>query len=146
MDKAISCEMPDRNPLEDEVKALLLKAKIIAVVGLSDRPERESYQVAQYLKEKGYTVIPVNPGKDEILGEKCYADLASIPVKVDIVDIFRTIEAVPGVVDEAISIGAGAVWMQLGLAHGESARRARSAGLEVVQSKCIKVEHAKMFN
>jgi uncharacterized protein len=101
--------------------------------------------VGEYLKKKGYRIIPVNPAKDKILGEKSYPDLSSIPEKVDIVDIFRAVEAIPGIVDEAIKIGAGAVWMQLGLAHNESAEKARGAGLFVVQSKCMKKEHSRLF-
>ena len=140
-----SCEMPDSNPPADELRGLLTKAKTIAIVGLSDNPDRDSYRVGAYLRERGYRIIPVNPSKTEILGERSYPDLASVPVPVDIVDIFRTVDAIPGIVEEAIKIRAGAVWMQLGLAHGESARKAREAGLEVVQSRCIKIEHARLF-
>jgi uncharacterized protein len=140
-----SCEMPESNPLEIEIKEILENSKTIAVVGLSDKPERDSYEVAKYLKDHGYTIIPVNPAKTEILGEKSYSDLSSIPSRVDIVDIFRNIEAVPGIVDEAIKIKAKVVWMQLGLAHNESARKARDAGLVAVQSKCLKTEHARML-
>jgi predicted CoA-binding protein len=139
-----SCEFPESNPPDDEIRAILENSKTIAVVGLSDKPERDSYSVAEYLKEHGYTIIPVNPAKAEILGEKSYPDLASIPVEVDVVDIFRNIDAVPGVVDEAIKIKAKAVWMQLGLAHNESARKAAAAGLKAVQSKCMKIEHQKL--
>ena len=145
MSETLSCEMPESNPLEIEIKEILESSKIIAVVGLSDKPERDSYRVAKYLKDHEYTIIPVNPAKAEILGEKSYPDLSSIPFRVDVVDIFRNIEAVPALVDEAIKIKAKVVWMQLGLAHNESARKARDAGLVVVQSKCIKIEHARMF-
>jgi predicted CoA-binding protein len=144
MTEKTSCEFPDSNPLDDEIKEILEKSKIIAIVGLSDKPERDSYQVAEYLKNRGYTIIPVNPAKPEILGEKSYPDLASIPVPVDIVDIFRNIDAVPGIVDEAIGIKAKVVWMQLGLAHNASAQKARESGLIAVQSKCMKVEHQKL--
>jgi predicted CoA-binding protein len=139
-----SCELPGSNPAEDEIRDILEKYNTVAVVGLSDKPERESHGVAKYLKEHGYNVIPVNPAKSEILGEKSYPDLASIPQQVDIVDIFRSIDAIPGIVDEAIKIKAKVVWMQLGLAHNESAQKAREAGLVAVQSKCIKIEHAKL--
>jgi len=139
-----SCEFPESNPPDDEIKAIFENSKTIAVVGLSDKPERDSYSVAEYLKEHGYTIIPVNPTKPEILGEKSYPDLASIPIQVDIVDIFRNIDAIPGIVDEAIKIKAKAVWMQLGLAHNESARKATAAGLVAVQSKCMKIEHQKL--
>jgi predicted CoA-binding protein len=139
-----SCEIPDSNPPGNEIKEILENSKTIAVVGLSDNPERDSYRVGKYMKDHGYTVIPVNPVKTEILGEKSYPDLSSIPSRVDIVDIFRNIEAIPGIVEEAIKIRAKVVWMQLGLAHNESARKAREAGLAVVQSKCLKIEHAKL--
>jgi predicted CoA-binding protein len=139
-----SCEMPESNPLQIEIRGILENSKTIAIVGLSDKPDRDSYRVAEYLKDHGYTVIPVNPAKAEILGEKSYPDLASIPLSIDIVDIFRNIEAIPGIVDEAIQIKAKVVWMQLGLAHNESARKAREAGLAVVQSKCLKIEHSRL--
>ncbi len=139
-----TCEMPDSNPPSEEIVGILTESKTIAVVGLSGNPEKDSHVVAKYLKEKGYRVIPVNPGKKELLGEKSYPDLASVPEKIDIVDIFRTVDAIPGIVDEAVRIGAKTVWMQLGLAHRASAEKARAAGLKVVQGKCIKVEHGRM--
>lgn len=140
-----SCEMPDSNPADEPLRTLLANAKTIAIVGLSDKPERDSYRVGDYLKRAGYRIIPVNPMKDEILGERSYPTLADIPEKIDIVDVFRKIDAVPAVVEAAIDAGAAAVWLQLGLAHPESAEKARSAGLDVVQSKCIKIEHARLF-
>ncbi len=139
-----TCELPESNPLEVEIKEILENSKTIAIVGLSDKPERDSYRVAEYLKGHGYTIIPVNPTRPEILGEKSYPDLASIPVPVDIVDIFRNIDAIPAIVDEAIEIRAKVVWMQLGLAHNASARKAMEAGLVAVQSKCLKIEHQKL--
>jgi uncharacterized protein len=138
-------DVPDSNPPGEEMLAILKGCRTIAVVGLSDRPERESHKVAAYLKEKGYRIIPVNPAKAEIMGEKCYPDLSAIPEQVDIVDIFRDVEAIPGIVEEAIGIKAGVVWMQLGLAHNESARKARLAGIPVVQSRCLMVEHKKLL-
>lgn len=140
-----SCEFPESNPLEDEIRDILKNSKTIAIVGLSDKPERDSYNVAEYLKDHGYTIIPVNPAKSEILGEKSYPDLASIPGPVDIVDIFRKVDAIPAIVDEAIKIKTKAIWMQLGLAHNKSAQKARDAGIVAVQSKCIKVEHGKLM-
>ena len=140
-----SCEFPESNPLDDEIRGILENSKTIAIVGLSDKPERDSYGVAKYLKDHGYKIIPVNPTKQEILGEKSYPDLASIPTPVDIVDIFRNIDAVPGIVEEAIGIKAKVVWMQLGLAHNQSAQKARDAGLIAVQSKCLKVEHGRLM-
>ncbi len=139
------CELPDSNPLDDEIRELLQKSKKIAIVGISRKEDRDSFKVAKYLKEHGYQIIPVNPVYEEVLGEKCYKSLSDIPFEVDIVDIFRRPDAIPPIVDEAIKIGAKAVWMQLGLAHNESAKKAREAGLQVVQSKCIKIEHAKLL-
>jgi predicted CoA-binding protein len=144
MTEKVSCEFPESNPMEEEIRKILETSRTIAVVGLSDKQDRDSYKVAAYLKEHGYTIIPVNPAKMEILGEKAYPDLASIPAPVDIVDIFRNVDAIPGIVDEAIGIRAKVVWMQLGLAHNESARKAIDAGLVAVQSKCLKIEHQKL--
>jgi predicted CoA-binding protein len=115
------------------------------VVGLSAEPERPSYRVAQYLKEHGYRIIPVNPGCEEILGEKCYPSLEDIPFPVEVVDIFRKVEAIPAIVEEAIRLKAKAVWMQLGLVEPASAQKARNAGLKVVMDHCLKVEHARLF-
>ncbi len=141
-----SCEFPESNPLDDAIKGILENSKTIAIVGLSDKPERDSYRVAEYLKGQGYTIIPVNPTRSEILGEKSYPDLASIPLPVDIVDIFRNVDAIPAIVDEAIGIQAKVVWMQLGLAHNASAQKAEEAGLVAVQSKCLKIEHQKLMS
>jgi predicted CoA-binding protein len=124
-----------------KIRALLERSKVVAVVGLSDRPERDSHGVARYLQRAGYRVIPVNPQATEILGEKAYADLRDVPDKIDVVDIFRRPEFVPDIVDAAIAVGAQAVWMQLGVVHEEAAARARAAGLEVVMDRCIAVEH-----
>ncbi len=144
MSDDVNCELPDSNPPTEEMRKLLLEAKVIAIVGLSDNPERASNRVATYLKKQGYKIIPVNPTKSEILGEKCYSTLSEIPEPVDIIDIFRKVDVIPQIVDEAIKISAKAVWMQLGLAHHESAEKARHAGLVVVQSKCTKIEHEKL--
>ena len=123
------------------IHTLLTTAKTIAVVGLSPKESRPSNMVARYLLEEGYTVIPVNPGQEEILGLPCYPDLASIPGPVDIVDIFRRSEDVPPIVAEAIAIGAKAIWMQEGVIHEEAARTAKAAGLVVVMDRCIKTVH-----
>jgi predicted CoA-binding protein len=142
----MGCELPDYNPPDEEVVELLKSAKTIAVVGISHKEDRDSYKVAKYLKEHGYKIIPVNPKYKEVLGEPCYPDLKSVPEKIDVVDIFRNIDAIPGIVDEAINVGAGAVWMQLGLAHNESAEKARQAGLKVVMNKCMKIEHQRLLS
>jgi predicted CoA-binding protein len=115
----------------------------VAVVGLSAKPDRPSYQVAQYLQEHGYRIIPVNPGCQEILGEKCYASLKDIPFPVEVVDIFRKVDAIPAIVAEAIRVKAKAVWMQQGLEEPVSARQAKEAGLQVVMDRCMKIEHAR---
>ena len=140
------CEIAEYNPPSEKIKAILENFHTIAVVGLSPKPVRDSHQVAKYLKAQGYTIVPVNPGQKEILGEKCYRDLKSIPFPIDIVDIFRKPEDIPPVVDGAIEIAAKAVWMQLGIAHNNAALKAREAGLEVVMNKCIKIEHMNMVD
>jgi len=132
------CDIPTlRKVLQDN--------KVIAVVGLSARWYRPSFFAAKYLQEKGYRIIPVNPNHNEILGEKCYPDLSSIPEPVDVVDIFQRSESVPPFVEQAILIGAKVVWMQLGVIHEAAARQARDAGLEVVMDHCMKIEHARLF-
>jgi predicted CoA-binding protein len=118
--------------------------KTIAVVGISDNPERPSNFVAKFLEEHGYSTIPVNPNLTEWDGKKCYPDLLSIPVKVDVVDIFRRPEAIPPIVDEAIAIKAKAVWMQEGIVNEEAAVKAHEAGLEVVMDRCMKKEYLKL--
>jgi predicted CoA-binding protein len=126
------------------IREILESARTIAVVGLSDRPERDSYRVAEYLQEQGYAIIPVNPNLHEWKGIKAYTSLSDVPDKVDIVDIFRRSEHVPGIVQEAIRIGAKAVWMQLGVVHEGAAEKARAAGLGVVMDRCIKIEHSAL--
>ena len=120
---------------------ILQDTRVIAVVGLSPKATRPSHQVAQYLIEKGYEVFGVNPGHDSILGLPCYPDLQAVPAKVDIVDIFRNPKDVPGVVDNAIEIGASIVWMQLGIVHEAAAAKARAAGLTVIMDRCLKIDH-----
>jgi hypothetical protein len=119
-------------------------AKTIAVVGLSGRRFRPSHGVAEYLQRAGYRVIPVNPHETEVLGEEAYPDLASVPLPVDIVDIFRRSEHVPEIVEEAIRIGAKMVWMQEGVIHEDAAQSALAAGLEVVMDRCILKEHRRL--
>lgn len=125
-------------------KEILNSSRVVAVVGLSPKPDRPSYRVAGYLKEQGYRIIPVNPGAREILGEPSYPDLASISEPVDVVDIFCSSEEVPAIVEEAIKIGAKAVWMQEGVINDKAAARARSAGLLVVMDRCMLKEHRKL--
>ena len=123
---------------------ILKSSRTIALVGLSPKPDRPSYRVASYLKEQGYNIIPVNPAEKEILGETCYPDLASVPMSIDVVDIFRRSEEVPSIMAEAIRIGAKAVWMQEGVINEEAANRAREAGLMMVMDKCMLKEHLKL--
>ena len=129
-----------------EIPEILKTAKVVAVVGLSDRPERPSHQVASYLMERGYSIIPVNPNLAAWRGLKAYPSLSAIPpsVRVDVVDIFRRSEEVPGVVDEAIKTGAKTVWMQLGIINEPAAAKARAAGLGVVMDRCMKIERQKL--
>jgi predicted CoA-binding protein len=125
-----------------EPHEILDKYKRIAVVGLSSNPRRPSHGVADYMARNGFEITPVNPNETEVLGRKSYPSLREVPPPVEIVDIFRVTEAVPGIVEDAIACGAKVIWMQLGIVHEEAARRAREAGLEVVMDKCIKIEHA----
>jgi uncharacterized protein len=139
-----TCEMPLHNASPDELRRLLQSAHTVAVVGLSDKPDRDSYRVAAYLQRNGFRIIPVNPAVSSVLGEKSYARLEDVPEKIDIVDVFRRPDAVPPIVDSAIAVGAKAVWMQLGIAHNAAADKARAAGLQVVMNKCILIEHARL--
>ena len=123
---------------------ILSFSRVVAVVGLSAKPDRPSYRVASYLKEQGYKIIPVNPTEKEVLGEPCYPDLASVPESVDVVDVFRRSEEVPPIVEEAIRIGAKTVWMQEGVINEEADARGREAGLMVVMDKCMLKEHQKL--
>jgi len=127
------------------MKEILLSAKTIASVGLSSNQEKESYWVVSYLKEQGYHIIPVNPTATEILGEKVYPDLSSIPEKVDVVQVFRKSEDVLPVVNEAIKIGAKVVWMQEGIVNEEAAQKAREAGLQVVMNACMRATHRRLI-
>lgn len=134
------------------IPQLLQTTRTIAVVGCSPKPERDSHEVAQYLQAHGYRIVPVNPvvaasAKPRILGERCYATLheamQALPAgeRFDVVDVFRNSADVPPVVDAAIVIGAGMVWLQLGVEHAQAAAKAQAAGLGVVQNRCIKLDH-----
>ena len=129
----------------ESIPELLRKSRIIAVVGLSNKPYRPSYGVSRYMRDAGYRIIPVNPEESEVLGEKSYARLEDVPERIDIVDIFRRPEHVPDIVDSAIRIGAGAIWMQEGVMHEEAAAKARQAGLAVVMDRCILKEHRRLI-
>jgi len=127
-----------------EIARILNESKTVAVVGISEKPDRPSHRVAEYLKRAGYKVIPVNPTLTEVLGQKCYPDLESIPGKIDVVDVFRKPETVMPVVESAIKVGAKTVWMQEGIINEDAARRATDAGLNVVMDRCMLKEHKKM--
>ena len=128
----------------NRIAAILHTARTIAVVGLSGKRYRPSYGVSEYMKRAGYRIIPVNPNETEILGEKCYPDLESIPFPIEIVDIFRRSEFVPEIVEAAIRKGAKAIWMQEGVVHEEAARRAAEAGLTVIMDRCILKDHRRL--
>ena len=138
------CEQPLRNASLDEIREILRSARTIAVVGLSDKPDRASYHVAAYLQQHGYRIIPVNPALREVLDEKCYSSLRDIPIPIDLVDIFRKPDAVPEIVDAAIVVGAKAIWMQEGVVHNAAAAKAREAGLAVVMDRCTLKEHLRL--
>ena len=127
------------------LRHILQESRIIAVVGLSSNEQRPSYRVAKYMMEHGYTIIPVNPAESEILGQKCYASLAEISQKIDIVDCFRKSVDIPPLAEAAIAIGAKTLWLQLEIINEAATQRASTAGLNVVQDLCIKIEHARLL-
>ena len=126
------------------ISEILHSARTIAVVGLSGKRFRPSFGVAEYMKKAGYRIIPVNPQLSEVLGEKCYPDLDSVPEPIDIVDIFRRAEFVPDIVEAAIRKGAKAIWMQEGVVHEDAARKAEEAGITVVMDRCILKDHRRL--
>jgi len=144
MSNGDACELPRKNAAPAEIAALLRSSRVVAVVGLSPRPDRPSFGVAQYLKGAGYTIIPVNPNTNEVLNERSYATLEHIPGPIDIVDIFRKPEDVLPIVEAAIRKGAKAVWMQTGIVNNAAADLARAAGLQVVMDRCMMVEHRRL--
>lgn len=129
----------------DGLRRVLLDCRSIAVVGLSANWHRPSFFAAKYMQERGYTIIPVNPAYDEILGQKCYPSLRDIPVPVDMVDVFRKPADVPPLVDDALAIGARVFWMQLGVINEDAARQAEAGGMQVVMDRCVKIEYARLF-
>ena len=128
-------------PPEDELRSILGNAKVVAVVGLSSDPSRDSYSVARYLQRHGYRIIPVNPHETEVLGEKAYPSLLDVPEKVDAVNVFRRSEATPDVAREAAEIGAKLLWLQVGIYSEEAQRIAEEAGMDVVMGVCIRSAH-----
>ena len=129
----------------EAIRSLLQQARTIAVVGISARHDRPSHEVAHYLQRAGYTIIPVNPAYEEVLGQKCYPSLHEVPGKIDMVDVFRKAAEVMAVVDEAIAVGAGSVWLQLGVIAPDAADKAAAAGLKVVSDRCTKIEHRRLI-
>ena len=127
------------------LRRILHDCRSVAVVGLSANWYRPSYFAAKYLQEHGYRVLPVNPVYDEVLGERCYPDLSSLPEPVDIVDCFRKAEEIPQLAEQAVAIGAKVLWMQLGVVNQQAAAYARERGLEVVMDRCMKIEHGRLF-
>jgi hypothetical protein len=130
---------------DEDIRLILASAKTIAVVGASPKPWRDSGSISMFLIEKGYTVYPVNPNYQEVYGVKCYPDIKSIPAKIDIVDIFRKSEEVEPIIDEAISVGAKCVWMQLGVVNERAATKADTAGVKVIMDRCIAVDHRALM-
>jgi predicted CoA-binding protein len=130
---------------DKQLKEFYKSIKTIASVGLSANVEKPSFGIVYYLQQQGYRVIPVNPTAPEILGEKSYPDLLSIPEKVDVVQLFRRSEDVPPFVEQAIQIGAKVVWMQEGISNPEAAKKAEAAGLTVVMDRCMRAEHIRLF-
>lgn len=124
----------------------ILEHETIAVVGCSTTPGKAAHDIPKYLLDHGYDVVPVNPSADEIFGREAYDSLTDVPDGVDVVDVFRPSEEVPGIVDETLGRGdVSAIWLQLGISHDDAASRAEEGGLAVVQDKCIKVEHRRLF-
>ena len=135
-------------PIVDDIAGLrriLMRSRTLAVVGLSAQWYRPSYFAAKYMQDHGYRIIPVNPKYAEVLGEKSYPDLRSIPQPVDLVDCFRKAPEIPAIADEAIAVGAKVLWMQLGIVNDQAAQRADAAGLDVVMNRCVKIEHARIL-
>ena len=137
--------MMDLSPYQDAlvIQRVLHTAKTIAVVGLSKNELRASYFVGYYLRRHGYQVIPVNPRESEILGERCFPGLLDVPVPIDVVNVFRAPDALPGIAREAVEIHAGALWCQFGVINEEGARIAEDGGVTVIMDRCLKVEHAR---
>uniref|UniRef100_A0A832H4H5 CoA-binding protein n=1 Tax=Oscillatoriales cyanobacterium SpSt-402 TaxID=2282168 RepID=A0A832H4H5_9CYAN len=129
---------------DDAIRTVLTNARTIAVVGHSDKPERTSYQIAQFLRVAGYLVYPVNPQVQQIDGEPSYPSLKDLPEAVDIVNVFRRSEFLPNIVEDAIAVNAKTVWAQLGVVHAEAEARAIAAGINIITNACIKVEYQRL--
>lgn len=134
--------MSHSNPSDQELKELLTNATTIAIVGASSNPDKTSYGIMQKLQKAGYKVIPVNPRETEVLGERSYPSLIDVPERVDIVDVFRRSEDTPAIADDAVKIGAKALWLQTGITSEDAAQRAKAGGLKVVMDQCIGATHS----
>ena len=140
----MTAEVTGYAPGDDELRAILRGVRNIAVVGLSSKPERHSYNVAAYLKEVGYRIIPVNPNETEVLGERAYPSLRDVPEPIDLVDVFRRPEYTPDVARDAVQVGARVLWLQLGIVNEEARRIAEEAGLSVIMDACLMIEHDRL--
>jgi predicted CoA-binding protein len=132
--------------INENIAQILENFKRIAVVGISNKPERPGNRIPQFMQEHGFKILPVNPGLDEVLGEKCYPSLLEIPEEIEIVDIFRRPEYVDQIVDEAIRKGAKVIWMQSGIVNEVAAKKAIEAGMQVVMDRCIKTEYNRLMS
>jgi len=137
--------MAFQNPSDEAIKELLATPQTIAVVGCSPNPARDSHRIAKLLQAKGHRVIPINPGHQEILNEKCYGSLQEVPERIDMVDIFRRSEHVGPIIAAAIEVGARIVWMQLGVIDEGAAEKAQQAGMLVVMDRCPAIEYRRLF-
>ena len=136
---------PFENPGDSEIRGLLERVRRIAVVGLSPKPYRDSHRVARYLLERGYEIVPVYPREEEILGQRVFRRVQDIEPRVDLVDVFRRSSELPGVIDDVLAAGAGALWLQLGCIDEPGAQRAHAAGVTVVMDRCLMVDHARLL-
>lgn len=136
--------MTHQNPSDDQLRELLTRSTTLAMVGASNDPSKPSHGMMKRMRALGFKVYPVNPNEAEVLGEKAYASLAALPEKIDIVDVFRRPEHTPAIADEAVAIGARALWLQSGIVNEEAAARAEAGGLRVVMDRCIGVECAML--
>jgi uncharacterized protein len=145
-DVAMAGSPQSADPSREEIRGILANTRRIAVVGLSDQPDRPSHRVAAYLKAQGFRIFPVNPNVETVLEEPAWPSLREVPEAVDVVNVFRRPEAVPEIVEDAIAIGASVIWMQTGVVHEQAAETARAAGLKVVMDRCIMAEHGRVFD
>jgi predicted CoA-binding protein len=134
--------MAHRNPSDAELRNLLTRARTIAMIGASSNPDKASFGIMQQLQKRGYHVIPINPRETEVLGERAYASLADVKEPIDIVDVFRRAEDTPAIADEAVKVGAKALWLQTGIVNDAAAARAEAGGLMAVMDACIAATHA----